>query len=70
MEDQVRQDCADCGCTSEPVKSHYTLIGKHGWRSVVSTDGEGRRHAQFYCPRCWMKRKDTLRPRPSPSQPP
>jgi hypothetical protein len=58
--DNERPRCRDCGAQSPPTETNYTLISqRHGWRLVFFADESGRRIAEWRCPKCWVRRRDS-----------
>ncbi len=66
MEDSPRDSrnrCVDCGAASPATETNYTLISqRHGWRLTRSVDRDGRKIAEWRCPQCWMRHKDSSIP--------
>jgi hypothetical protein len=58
--DSERPQCTDCGAQSPTTDTNYTLISqRHGWRLVFHGDESGRRIAQWRCPQCWTRHRDS-----------
>lgn len=50
------QTCVDCGATSPPIHTNYTLIGAHAWRTV-RIERNGVLMPMWRCPACFAKFK-------------
>jgi len=61
-EEAKTQTCVDCGDTSPPIATNYTLIGTHGWRLTRRTRTNGEFVAEWRCPACWVAFKRTSIP--------
>jgi hypothetical protein len=52
------QVCTACGTRSPDIETNYTLISaKFGWRLLRTKASDGSNVLQWYCPKCWTKRK-------------
>jgi hypothetical protein len=57
-----RPTCKDCGTQSPETNTNYTLISQqHGWRLVLHYDADGRRIAEWRCPKCWSRHREAKR---------
>jgi hypothetical protein len=55
--------CVDCGMRVPPHDDNSALISmKYGWRLVRKVDATGKPLAEWRCPRCWSRYRETHRP--------
>jgi hypothetical protein len=56
----ARHCCIDCGKISPVTETAYTLIGgKFRWRLSRRTGEDGSAIAEWRCPDCWRKYKES-----------
>ena len=61
--------CVDCGDMSPPTRTETTLMSTaHGWRLLRVTVPSGPCVLEWYCARCWSKRKERRTGVPAPVQ--
>lgn len=52
------QTCVTCGAQSPDTETNYTLISsRFGWRLHRFKDATGEFVLEWYCPKCWARRK-------------
>lgn len=52
-EEKAAPRCKDCGALAPRTETNFTLISsQHGWRLTFEKEN-GRRKAEWRCPRCW-----------------
>jgi hypothetical protein len=63
VDEQTFQFCTLCGARSPETTTDYTLISaKFGWRLTRTKTAEGGYSLQWFCPKCWAKRKSDAGP--------